>query len=240
MAGITYFTARQSFLNERQTTDQRQAFANASLIQNSLRSPGINVDQLLEQADTLPGSRSVLRNDGQWYADVHLGGPERNPQPGAEPGAVGYPGLAALLDQRDAPAGDRRAPARGARRLLRGLLPRRAGRHPAHPGLRPGRRRPGDHGGRGRPRPLGQRAGPAPAGRGHRGRGGHRRRSAGHPGGSGRRRRPAGAGLGVQPDDRQTPGPDRAGGPLHVRCQPRAAVAADHPVGDGGRARRAP
>ena len=57
MAGITYFTARQSFLNERQTTDQRQAFANASLIQNSLRSPGINVDQLLEQADTLPGSR---------------------------------------------------------------------------------------------------------------------------------------------------------------------------------------
>jgi two-component system, OmpR family, sensor histidine kinase MtrB len=68
MAGITYFTARQSFLNERQTTDQRQAFANASLIQNSLRSPGINVDQLLEQADTLPGSRSVLRNDGQWYA----------------------------------------------------------------------------------------------------------------------------------------------------------------------------
>ena len=68
MAGITYFTARQSFLNERQTTDQRQAFANASLIQNSLRSPGINVDQLLEQADTLPGSRSVLRSRGQWYA----------------------------------------------------------------------------------------------------------------------------------------------------------------------------
>jgi two-component system, OmpR family, sensor histidine kinase MtrB len=68
MAGITYFTARQSFLNERQTTDQRQAFANASLIQNSLRSPGTDVDQLLEQADTLPGSRSVLRSEGQWYA----------------------------------------------------------------------------------------------------------------------------------------------------------------------------
>ena len=68
MAGITYFTARQSFLNERQTTDQRQAFANASLLQNSLRSPGTNVDQLLEQADTLPGSRSVLRSGGQWYA----------------------------------------------------------------------------------------------------------------------------------------------------------------------------
>jgi two-component system sensor histidine kinase MtrB len=68
MAGITYFTARQSFLNERQTTDQRQAFANASLVQDTLRSPGIDVDQLLEQADTLPGSRSVLLTGGQWYA----------------------------------------------------------------------------------------------------------------------------------------------------------------------------
>jgi signal transduction histidine kinase len=68
MAGITYFTARQSFLNERQTTDQRQAFANASLILNSLRSPDVNVDELLEQVDTLPGSRSVLHATGQWYA----------------------------------------------------------------------------------------------------------------------------------------------------------------------------
>ncbi len=68
MAGITYFTARQSFLNERQTTDQRQAFANASLIQNSLRSPGTQVNQLIESVDTLPGSRSVLHTGGQWYA----------------------------------------------------------------------------------------------------------------------------------------------------------------------------
>src|ERR1700733_14607338 len=68
MAGITYFTARQSFLNERQATVQRQAFANASLIQSSLRSPGTDVEQLLELADPLPGSRSVLRTGGQWYA----------------------------------------------------------------------------------------------------------------------------------------------------------------------------
>jgi hypothetical protein len=68
MAGITYFTARQSFLNERQTADQRQAFANASLIQNSLRSPGTQVNQLIESVDTLPGSRSVLHSSGQWYA----------------------------------------------------------------------------------------------------------------------------------------------------------------------------
>jgi len=68
MAGITYFTARQSFLNERQTTDQRQAFANASLIQNSLRSPGTPINQLIGSVDTLPGSLSVLHTGGQWYA----------------------------------------------------------------------------------------------------------------------------------------------------------------------------
>ena len=68
LAGITYFTARQSFLNERQTAVQRQAFVNASLVQNSLRSSGTQVNQLLESVDTLPGSRSVLRRQGQWYA----------------------------------------------------------------------------------------------------------------------------------------------------------------------------
>ncbi len=68
MAGITYFTARQSFLNERQGADQRQAFVNASLIQNSLRSPGTQVNQLIESVDTVPGSRSVLHTGGEWYA----------------------------------------------------------------------------------------------------------------------------------------------------------------------------
>ncbi len=68
MAGITYFTVRQSFLNERQTADQRQAFANASFIQSSLRSPNPQVIQLIEEADTVPGSRSVLHTGGQWYA----------------------------------------------------------------------------------------------------------------------------------------------------------------------------
>jgi two-component system, OmpR family, sensor histidine kinase MtrB len=68
MAGITYFTARQTFLNERQTAAQHQAFANASLIQNSLRAPGAQVNQLIESVDTVPGSRSVLHSEGQWYA----------------------------------------------------------------------------------------------------------------------------------------------------------------------------
>ena len=68
MAGITYFTARQAFLNERHTAEQRQAFANAALVQNALRSPTTEVNQLIESVDTLPGSRSVLRTGGQWYA----------------------------------------------------------------------------------------------------------------------------------------------------------------------------
>ena len=68
MAGITYFTARQTFLNERQAAAQRQAFANAALVQNALRSPVTQVNQLIESVDTLPGSRSVLRTGGQWYA----------------------------------------------------------------------------------------------------------------------------------------------------------------------------
>lgn len=68
MVGITYFTARQSFLNDRQAAIQRQAFVNASFIENSLRSSGAQPTQLLETVDTLPGSRSVLHSQGQWYA----------------------------------------------------------------------------------------------------------------------------------------------------------------------------
>jgi two-component system sensor histidine kinase MtrB len=68
MAGITYYTARATFLSERQAAEQRQAFANAALVQNALRSPATQVTQLIESVDTLPGSRSVLRTGGQWYA----------------------------------------------------------------------------------------------------------------------------------------------------------------------------
>ncbi len=68
MAGITYFAARQAFLNEHQSANQHQAFVNTSLIKNSLRSPGVNIEQLIGSVDTLPGSLSVLHAGGQWYA----------------------------------------------------------------------------------------------------------------------------------------------------------------------------
>ncbi len=68
MAGLTYFTARQFILHERETAILRQAYVNASLARSSLRSPTQNITQLLENLDTLPGSLSVLEQRGQWYA----------------------------------------------------------------------------------------------------------------------------------------------------------------------------
>lgn len=68
MAAITYFTARQFILNERQTAIERQAYVNATLIQSSLRSTSPDITQLLGSLDTLPGSLSVLERKGQWYA----------------------------------------------------------------------------------------------------------------------------------------------------------------------------
>jgi signal transduction histidine kinase len=68
MAGLTYFTARQFILRERETAILRQAYVNASLARSSLRSTNPNIQQLLASLDTVPGSRSVLELKGQWYA----------------------------------------------------------------------------------------------------------------------------------------------------------------------------
>ncbi|HEY1465900.1 MAG TPA: HAMP domain-containing sensor histidine kinase [Acidimicrobiales bacterium] len=67
LAGITYFSARQAFVNERQSASQHQAFVNASFVQNALKSPGADPVQTLESVDALSGSRSVLFNNGQWF-----------------------------------------------------------------------------------------------------------------------------------------------------------------------------
>jgi len=68
MAAITYFTARQFFVRERETAILRQAYVNASLARSSLRSAGVDVTALLASLDTVPGSRSVLEVQGQWYS----------------------------------------------------------------------------------------------------------------------------------------------------------------------------
>lgn len=68
MAGLTYFTARQYFLRQREVAVLRQAYVNASLVRSALRSPNPQIPQLLDSLDTLPGSRSVLERRGQWFA----------------------------------------------------------------------------------------------------------------------------------------------------------------------------
>jgi signal transduction histidine kinase len=68
MAAITYFTARQFFVRERDTAILRQAYVNASLARSTLRSPNVDVTQLLASLDTVPGSLSVLELHGQWYS----------------------------------------------------------------------------------------------------------------------------------------------------------------------------
>jgi len=68
MAGLTYFTARQFILNERDTAILRQTYVNASLARSSLRAVSPDVPQLLASLDTVAGSSSVLELRGQWYA----------------------------------------------------------------------------------------------------------------------------------------------------------------------------
>jgi signal transduction histidine kinase len=68
LAGLTYFTARQYILHERETAILRQAYVNASLARSSLRAANADVTQLLASLDTVPGSRSVLELRGEWYA----------------------------------------------------------------------------------------------------------------------------------------------------------------------------
>jgi signal transduction histidine kinase len=69
LAGITYFAARQAFVNERQSASQHQAFVNASFVQNALRAKGTPPVQPLESVDALSGSRSVLyrADTQQWF-----------------------------------------------------------------------------------------------------------------------------------------------------------------------------
>jgi signal transduction histidine kinase len=72
MAGITYFTARQTLLSQREAAEQRQAFADASLFKNALRSPGSSPSRLIDSAALQPGTLALLHTGGQWYATNSL------------------------------------------------------------------------------------------------------------------------------------------------------------------------
>lgn len=70
MAGLTYFTARQFTLSQRQQADVRQTFLNASAVVTKLRAKDTQYTALLESFDS-SGSTSVLVHRGQEYS-VHL------------------------------------------------------------------------------------------------------------------------------------------------------------------------
>jgi signal transduction histidine kinase len=68
LSTLTYFTARQYFLHERQTAVLRQAYVNSNLVRAALQSTQPDIPPLLASLDTVPGSRSVLYDRGRWFA----------------------------------------------------------------------------------------------------------------------------------------------------------------------------
>ncbi len=71
MAGLTYFTARQFSLSQRQDADVHLSFANASKVLSELRSNTTQYVSLLNDLDS-SGSRSFLVHNGQVYT-LHVG-----------------------------------------------------------------------------------------------------------------------------------------------------------------------
>ncbi|MGH9028777.1 MAG: HAMP domain-containing sensor histidine kinase [Acidimicrobiales bacterium] len=79
MAGLTYFTARQFILHEREQAILRQAYVNASFARSQLLAPQTDFTQLLDDLDTVPGSLSVIEQRGVWHATSFSVGEEAIP-----------------------------------------------------------------------------------------------------------------------------------------------------------------
>ena len=240
MAGLTYFTARQFILKERETAILRQAYVNASLARSSLRSANPNITQLLASLDTVPGSRSVLELKGQWYATSISVGENAIPAAAARPRPVGHAGHPTLRARRHPADGGRTTRPERRRVVLRGLLARRPEPDPAHPGPGPRRGGPVDHRGGCGHRAMGERPGAATAGPGVARRGDRGGREPRHPIARRGRRRALGPGVVVQPHDRRSARAHRPRSPIHRRREPRAPLPAHHPGDIAGRPRVAP
>ena len=140
MAGLTYFTARQFILRERETTILRQAYVNASLARSSLRSVNPNVTQLLASLDTLSGSSSVLELKGQWYATSISIGETALPVALRSLVLSGTPATQHFV-LGNTPQMAVGLPLPSVSVVFRGVLPRRRKPHPAHPRVGAHRRR---------------------------------------------------------------------------------------------------
>lgn len=68
LAGITYTTARHYLLKEWTSSGLTQAFDNAALVRNALRSTSLNIPQFLVSLDTSPGYRSLLYYNHNWFS----------------------------------------------------------------------------------------------------------------------------------------------------------------------------
>ncbi len=68
LAGVTYLTARQYIVHQRETSVVHQAFVNASLVRSSLRGPHPNIPQILLNLDNGPGVQSIVQLHGQTFS----------------------------------------------------------------------------------------------------------------------------------------------------------------------------
>ena len=69
---ITYGLSRQSMLQQREESSQRQFFANARQVQSSLRAENPDLTQLLESLPSLSGSRSIVRTGDETWVSLSL------------------------------------------------------------------------------------------------------------------------------------------------------------------------
>ena len=69
---ITYGLSRQSMLQQREESSERQFFANARQVQSSLRAEDPDFTQLLESLPSLSGSRSIIRTGEETWTSLSL------------------------------------------------------------------------------------------------------------------------------------------------------------------------
>ena len=217
---VTYSLARAYLLSQRDLIASRQAYTNARVVRDVLRTPSPQVGELLASLRTDAGSFPLVRYRNRWFATAvgsseeilprvaagrHRGGPQRPP---------------ALRAVGHTPPGGRRGHAVGRGRLRGGVPP---GQPAAHAGRAPqlaAGRHAGGHGRGGGPRLLVEPTGAAAGRPGGRRRRIPGRRGARHPPQRRARPRPAPPGRLLQRDGRRHPGPHRAGGPLRLRREP--------------------